>query len=248
MRFKFRDATIWKYSMIAISKIIEEASFKVTRDGVKLRAMDPSGVALVDFYIPSDAFYEYEISGDILIGVNMEEFARILRRAKRGDELLLEVLQDGRLGIHLEGKGSRRFILPSIDLSYQEVPEISFDETFRCKTLPKLFKDVVQELEPISDSAELYAPDGSDTLYLQARGEIAEAEVALSASSGALIEYESLGEARSKYTVGYLVDIVTASQVSEVMRIGFGVETPLHIIYELPQGGTLQFYVAPRTD
>ncbi|MEM2026059.1 MAG: DNA polymerase sliding clamp, partial [Desulfurococcaceae archaeon] len=173
---------------------------------------------------------------------------RILRRAKRGDELLLEILPDGRLGILLEGKGSRRFILPSIDLSYHEVPEISFEETFKCKTLPRLFKDVVRELEPISDSVEFYAPEESDTLYVHARGEIAEAEVALSASSGALIEYESTSEARSKYTVGYLVDIAAVSQVAEVLTIGFGVETPLHVAYELPQGGMLQFYVAPRTD
>lgn len=248
MRLRFREAVVWKYSMIAISKIVEEGSFKISKEGLRLRAMDPSGVALVDFYVPSNAFYEYEAPGEVVIGVNMEELAKMLRRAKKGDELILEFLQGGKLSLYLEGKGSRKFLLPSVELSYQEVPEISFEETFKCKLLPKIFKDVVKELEPISDAIELYSPANSDVLYIRAQSEIAEAEILLSASSGALIEYNSIDDARSKYTLEYLSDIVIASQAAEALGIGFGIETPLRLTYELPGGGTLQFYVAPRTD
>jgi proliferating cell nuclear antigen len=95
---------------------------------------------------------------------------------------------------------------------------------------------------------EFYSPAQSGVLYLKAQGDIAEAEVELSAASGALIEYESTGEAKSKYTVDYLVDLSAASQAAEVLSIGLGVETPLRVTYELPYGGKLEFYVAPRTD
>jgi len=248
LRLRFRDAVIWKYSIAAISKIVEEASFRIDSSGVKLRAMDPSGVALVDFFVPSTTFYEFDVSGEVVVGINMEDMAKILRRAKKGDELVMEVLHGGKIGLYFEGRGSRKFTLPSIELTYQEVPEISFEETFKCKILPKLFKDVVKELEPISDAIELHAPDNSDTLYVRAQSEIAEAEVVLTASSGALIEYESSGEAKSKYTIDYLSDIVIASQVAETLSLGLGLETPLRLTYELPGGGMLQFYVAPRTD
>lgn len=234
--------------MVAISKIIEEAVLKIDEDGVRLRAMDPSGVALVDFYIPSNAFYEYQVSGETTIGLNMEEFARILRRARKGDELLLDIPAPGRVEIGFEGKGSRRFIIPTIELSYQELPEISFEESFRCRLLPKLFKDIIKELEGISDTVELYGPAGESSLIIRAESELAEAEVVLSSSSGALLEYESSGEARSKYTIDYISDIVTASQAAETLSIGLGIETPLRLTYELPEGGRLQFYVAPRSD
>jgi proliferating cell nuclear antigen len=79
LKLRFRDAVVWKYSIVAISKIIEEANFKATSDGIKLRAMDPSAVVLVDFYIPSNAFYEYDISEDVVIGLNMEELAACTR-------------------------------------------------------------------------------------------------------------------------------------------------------------------------
>jgi len=68
----------------------------------------------------------------------------------------------------------------------------------------------------------------------------------LSGSSGALIEYESTGEARSKYTIEYLSDIAAASQASETLSLSLGVETPLKLVFDLPGGGLLLFYVAPQ--
>jgi proliferating cell nuclear antigen len=248
LRLSFREATTWKYAITAISKIIEEASFKLTQEGLRLRAMDPSAVVLVNFYIPREAFSTYEIEGEVSIGANMEELAKILRRARKGDELVLEPLPGGHLKVIFEGKGSRMFKIPGVELSIQEIPEISFEETFKCKLMPKMLGDVVKELKPISDSIEFYSPAESNVLYLKVQGEIAEAEIELSAASGALIEYESRGEARSKYTVDYLVDISAAAQAAEVLSIGFGVETPLRLTYELPYGGKLEFYVAPRAD
>jgi len=248
LKLSFREATIWKYAISAISKIIEEASFRITEEGLRLRAMDPSAVVLVDFYIPQQAFSVFEVEREMNIGTNMEELAKILRRARKGDELVLEPISGGHLRIVFEGRGSRSFKIPGIELSVQEIPEISFEETFKCKIMPKLFKDVIKELEPISDAVEFYSPINSGILYLKAQGEIAEAEIELSTASGALIEYESTGEARSKYTVDHLVDISAASQTAEVLSIGFGVETPLRLTYELPYGGKLEFYVAPRTD
>jgi proliferating cell nuclear antigen len=249
LKLSFREATIWKYAISAISKIIEEASFRITEEGFRLKAMDPSAVVLVDFYIPREAFSVFEVEREITIGANMEELAKILRRARKGDELVLEPIPGGHLKIVFEGKGSRSFRIPGIELSVQEIPEISFEETFKCKIMPKMFKDVIRELEPVSDSVEFYSPVNSGILYLRAQGEIAEAEIELSAASGALIEYESSGEARSKYTVEYLVDISAAAQAAaEVLSIGLGVETPLRLTYELPYGGKLEFYVAPRTD
>jgi proliferating cell nuclear antigen len=249
LKLSFREATIWKYAISAISKIIEEASFRITEEGLRLKAMDPSAVVLVDFYIPREAFSVFEVEREITIGANMEELAKILRRARKGDELVLEPIPGGHLKIVFEGKGFRSFRIPGIELSVQEIPEISFEETFKCRIMPKMFKDVIRELEPLSDSVEFHSPVNSGILYLRAQGEIAEAEIELSAASGALIEYESSGEARSKYTVEYLVDISAAAQAAaEISSIGLGVETPLRLTYELPYGGKLEFYVAPRTD
>jgi len=48
-RIKIADAKLWKNLIGAISTLIDEGSFNADRDGIKLRAMDPSHVAMIDF-------------------------------------------------------------------------------------------------------------------------------------------------------------------------------------------------------
>ncbi|MEM3926747.1 MAG: DNA polymerase sliding clamp [Desulfurococcaceae archaeon] len=247
MRIRFRDAIVWRYAFVAISKIIEEATLNFSPNGLKLRAMDPSAVALIDLAIPVESFTEFDIPGEVNIGLNMEEFAKVLKRARKGDELVLEI-GERKISVIFEGKGIRRFTIPSIETTLQEIPEISFEVAFRGKILPKVFKDVVRELEPISDVIEFHVPGDGDKLIIRASSEIGNAELELSTSSGSLLECEILGEASSKYTLDYLIDISTASQVSEFLLMEFGNETPIRLVYELPNGGKLEFYVAPRTD
>ena len=46
---KMADAKVLKDMMGAISILVDEATFDLTPEGIKLRAMDPSRVAMVDF-------------------------------------------------------------------------------------------------------------------------------------------------------------------------------------------------------
>ena len=43
------DTRSWKNSIDAIAALIDEGTLQIDTDGIKLRAMDPSQVALVDF-------------------------------------------------------------------------------------------------------------------------------------------------------------------------------------------------------
>ncbi len=52
------DARLWKNLLAAISTLIEEADFNATPEGIKLRSMDPSHVAMVDFEWQKTAFEE----------------------------------------------------------------------------------------------------------------------------------------------------------------------------------------------
>ncbi|MEM1643200.1 MAG: hypothetical protein QXS70_02230 [Desulfurococcaceae archaeon] len=57
----FSDARVWKYAIASISNIIEEASFIINSEGLKLRSLDPSKVVLVDYTIPHTGFEEFEV-------------------------------------------------------------------------------------------------------------------------------------------------------------------------------------------
>ena len=50
------DARLFRNLIGAISSLIEEADFNATPEGIKLRSMDPSHIAMVDFEWPKAAF------------------------------------------------------------------------------------------------------------------------------------------------------------------------------------------------
>ncbi len=248
VKILFFDARVWRYSINAVSKIIEEAAFRVTEEGFRLKAIDASRVVLVDFNMPSSSFDEFSVEGEEVIGVNLEDLAKILRRATKEDRLELSTMEGGRLVVAFLGKGTRKFIVPSIETLAEQLPELKIPFKTRVKMLSTVFRDLVKDLEPIGDAIEFIADPDRKVLIARSSGDLAEAEIELSEETGALLEFESEEESRAMYTVDYLSDIVGAAQAANEVVFEFGTAIPCKIEYILPQEGRLTFYVAPRTE
>ena len=59
-KIKVADAKLLRDMISAISILVDEATFNLVAEGMKLRAMDPSRVAMVDFEWPKTVFDEYQ--------------------------------------------------------------------------------------------------------------------------------------------------------------------------------------------
>ncbi len=249
MKLRFKDARTWRYTMSAIGKIIDEAAFKVTQEGLRMRAIDPSRIVLVDFSLPKDSLDEFSFEKEETIGVNMNDLVKILRRALKNDELELETLEGDRLAIVFIGRGRRTFVIPSLETLAEEVPELKIPFKIHVKMVPTIFRDVVKELEPISDAIEFVAKRDEEKLIAKASSDLAEAEVELSIENGALIDFQAEEEeARAIYAVDFLSDTSSAAQAAEELDFYFATAVPCKIDYTLPMGGRLTFYVAPRVE
>ncbi len=248
MRLVFADARAWRYAINAISKIIEEAAFTINEKGLFLKAIDASRVVLVDYNIPSTSFDEFSVEKEEVVGVNLEDLAKILRRATKDDQLELETLEGGRLAIGFIGKWSRKFIIPSIETMAEQLPELKIPFTARVRMLSTVLRDLVKDLEPIGDSIEFTVKPDTKTFIARSSGDLAEAEIELSEETGALIEFSAGEEAKAIYSTDYLSDIVGAAQAANEVIFEFGNAIPCKIEFILPQEGRLVFYVAPRTE
>ncbi len=248
MRLVFFDARVWRYAISAVSKIIEEAAFVINENGFRLKAIDASRVVLVDFTLPSTSFEEFEVEKEEVIGVNLEDLAKILRRATKEDKLELKSLEGGRLSVSFLGKGRRTFIIPSIETMAEQLPELNIKFTAKAKMMSTIFRDTVKDLEPIGDAIEFIAKPDENKVIARSSGDLAEAEIELTEEAGSLIEFSAEEEARSIYSTDYLSDIVSAAQAANEVVFEFGTAIPCKIEFLLPQEGRLIFYVAPRTE
>ena len=128
MKLVLADPTYLKDSISVISELVNEARFKITKDGIEMIAMDPGNVAMVVYKLLSSAFTEFEVPKDTELGINLANLKQVLRRAKANDILTLEIGDDGKLQIQLKGNTTRTFSLPIIDLEdkEQKVPNLTF--------------------------------------------------------------------------------------------------------------------------
>jgi len=122
-RIKVADAKILKDMITAISTIVDEATYTVSSDGLKLRSMDPSRVAMVDFEWPKFFFDEYVCSETMRFCINVSELLKILRRTRRGESVEISLDEtSGKLQMKIKGNYVRTFSIPTLEPVEEEVP------------------------------------------------------------------------------------------------------------------------------
>src|SRR5512136_3325662 len=122
-KLKMADAKLLKDMITSISILVDEATFKIEPDGMKLRAMDPSRVAMIDFEWPKTIFEEYICTEPTKMCINISELLKLLKRASKDESVELSLDEKtGRLQIGIAGKYSRNFTMPTLEASEEEVP------------------------------------------------------------------------------------------------------------------------------
>lgn len=246
MRFVFSDAREWRYIIESIAALIEEATMIVTPDGIRLRALDPSRVAMVDLEIPSTAFEEFSCDGEVRIGINFDDMKKILKRCKKDDKVEYEAA-GGKLRIKIIGKATRSFTLPLIDVGAETLPTPRVVFTARVKLLSDAIEEAIRDAEVIADAVKFEARE--EAFIMKALSDKGDLEVRFGAESGSLIEYEVQEPAVASYSLEYLGDIVKKSaKISDLVTIEFATNKPAALTFEIPLGGRLAYYLAPRME
>ncbi|NJE25230.1 DNA polymerase sliding clamp [Thermococcus sp. MV5] len=228
------------------SNLIDEAAFKVTEEGISMRAMDPSRVVLIDLNLPADIFSKYDIDGEETVGVNMDHFKKILKRGKGKEILVLKKGEENFLEIILEGTAKRTFRLPLIEVEELELelPELPF--TARAMVLGEVLKEAVKDASLVSDSIKFLAKENE--FVMKAEGETQEVEIKLTLEDEGLLDLNVEEETKSAYGVSYLADMVKGIGKADEVVLKFGNEMPLQMDYPIRDEGRLTFLLAPRVE
>jgi len=246
-RAKFSDARTWKRIVDAISVLVDEAIFRANENSMRVRAMDPSHVAMVDIYLPAGIFDEYACSGEVAIGLNLDEMGKVMRRAGTNDELEL-VLDEAAssLRVHLKGATTRTFRLSLLDIGGEEPPTPSIKFNVEAKMLSDALVQALKDAELFSDHVRVSAtPDG---VQIAASGDTSGVEVKIDKGSEALLELSVAESSRAIYALSYLSDMIKAASVSETITLSFSTDMPLKLEFRVLGEGKVTYWLAPRIE
>ncbi|WP_297503508.1 DNA polymerase sliding clamp [Thermococcus sp.] len=228
------------------SNLIDEAAFKITEEGIGMRAMDPSRVVLIDLNLPEGIFSKYEVEEEETIGINMDHFKKVLKRGKGKDTLILKKGDENFLEITFEGTAKRTFKLPLIEVEELELelPELPF--TAKVVVLGEVLKEAVKDASLVSDAMKFIATENE--FIMKAEGETNEVEIKLTLEDEGLLDLDVEEETKSAYGISYLADMLKGIGKADEVTVRFGNEMPLQMEYLIRDEGKLVFLLAPRVE
>ena len=219
-----------------ISDIVTEVRIKFLEDGMSIVAVDPANIAMIIFKIPKESFSKYEFGREVL-GVNLEDLKRILKRASPSSKIQFEE-EDNQLKISISDKVKRDFVLSLIDVESEDKKEISLEFSGKVTMDCGSFSQVVEDCAILADSCAFIVAENS--FIIEGKGSLNSARAQFSSD-----EVSIEGKGRSKYSLEYLMKFIKAGKLSEKVTISFSENSPLRLDFAGEKMG-MGFVLAPR--
>ncbi len=239
---KLDNAKYWRDCISAIGSLVDEGLFNITKDGITLKAMDPSSISMVSFSMPSKSFSKFTIDKNSSIGVNLENLGKILSRT-RDDEALVMKDSEGKLSLEFVGPSSRRrYKLQMIDVkkSVEKEPNVVFDANVEISGDP--LKDILKDASLISSYIAFKA--SKDQFTTSAHGDSGELEELHNKDGAVMKKVDASKNAEAVYNLEFLENMVKSCPSGNSIQIAMKSNEPLKLSYSIGDS-ELVYYLAP---
>lgn len=239
---KIDNARYWKSCVDAIVSLVEEGTFNITKEGISLRALDPSVISMVMFSIPNKAFSKYEVDKPTSVGLDMANFAKMLSSARIEEQLVMKD-SGNKLAIEFIGpQGKRRFKLPMLDIKKdpEKEPKVNFESTLdiRGDTLKEILKDTNFLSENVGFRTD------KNSFMVVAKGDGGELEEEYTGNTESIRKLEVTKASSATFKLDYLQRIISACPQDSAVTISFKTEEPMRVDYKIGDA-SVSYYLAP---
>ncbi len=247
MKIIVEEAPFLKFAIDSVVSLVEEGVFEVKKEGISLKAMDPSQISMVSFHMPKSAFLTYEITDERNLGLDIAQFSNILSRGKKGEKAELS-LEDGRLVVcFYSGKSKKTFSIPLLDIGSTVHKEPKIEYKNYVKIHAEAFRESLKDAKLVSSHVKLIIlPEGFVIDVKGDNGRVRD-EFRKGGAEVSDISVSTSEGAKATFPLQYLEDIVKAASSVTPISIYLETDKPLKIEYEI-NGAKAVYYLAPRIE
>jgi proliferating cell nuclear antigen len=239
---KIDDARYWKSCVEAIGSLIDEGAFSITKEGISLKAMDPSGISMVSFFIPNKAFSKYEVEKESSIGLNLDNLNKVLSSTGGSEQLVMKD-SNNRFLLEFIGQNSkRRYRLPMIEVRKEpeKEPKIEFESSIELKS--DSFKEMLKHANLMSSYIGFKVE--KNMLSVMAKGDTGELEEEYVVNGDMVKKIETGKASSATFNQDYLSKIVGAAPADSTVTIRLKTDEPMKVDYKIGDASVL-YYLAP---
>ena len=232
-----------------VGSLVDEAKLNISEEGLQIKAVDPSHVAMIEANLIKSAFDSYEAK-NMEMGIDVDKFKNVLTVA--GKDEMIDLEMDDKLNRLVVNIGNLTRAMPLLDTSGMPDPKVpSLD-------LPSTVNVVVNEIsqglkasKTVSDHIALTT--NKETFRLVCEGDNLNS-VDLSLGKEQLEKLDSVNEVTSLFSLEYFALMVNSLPADRILHINLGTDLPVKIGADLAVDdmtgaqGNVKFLLAPRID
>ena len=232
-----------------VGSLVDEAKLNISEEGLQIKAVDPSHVAMIEANLVKSAFDSYEAKS-MEMGLDIDKFKNVLTVASKDDMVELEM--DDKLNRLVVNIGNLTRAMPLLDTSGMPDPKVpSLD-------LPASVSVVVGEIgqglkasKSVSDHIALSTTKDSFRLVCEGDNQNS---VDVSLGKDQLEKLDSAEDATSLFSLEYFALMVNSLPSDRILHINLGSDLPVKVDADLAVDdmtgaqGNVKFLLAPRID
>ncbi len=249
MELSFKDAKFFKQCVDAVASLVDEGSFEITKEGIHLRSLDPSQIAMVDFKLPKGhAFTTFDVEESRTLSLNLLDLSKVLARSKGAEKLHItfDEKEGNRLQLEFAGDAKRSFKLPLLDLRETAMPK---EPKVQLETTVKLraghFKEMLKDVVLVSSHLQMEADDHN--FQIEAHGDSGDLKIENSSKTMKDLEINAPSATKAMYPAEYLEKMSRSAVDQEPLHIEFGTNKPIKVHYKISDA-QFSFFLAPRVE
>ena len=225
----------------AVSIIVGEGKFRVSQNGISMKSVDPTHVAMVDLELDRSAFETFEVT-DLELGVDIEKLKNVLKLASPSDVVTLYLDEEtNRLVLNMGNLVRSMSMLDTRHMTDPKIPDMELPASVVMDG--EELDRGIRAAENISD--HVIISTDSESFELQAEGDTD--AVDLKIPRDLLLDLKCDKEVKSIFALSYFSNMIRAAKASKVVKIGLGVDYPVKIEFDIADGkGHVLYLLAPR--
>jgi len=218
----------------SVSVLVSESRMKFGENGIRASAINGTGAAMVVAEIPKEAFEEYSMDKEVVVGIDVEKLSRVMKSCSGNVEMAV----DGELKISTKDFSySVSVIDPSVLRAEPKGTDLKFTAEFSLKAGD--LRNAVSTVSKIS--GDIVIRTDSSGVHIEAKGDVDRISISF--------PVQDLPEARSMYDAEYIKNFFKAARPEDTVTVQMGTKYPAKFSIKLHGGKVLVDYLlAPKIE
>ena len=251
-QFTLENVKVLKKIVETLSAIIDETTFYINEDKFTVKAMDPSKICLLQLEIDKEDFDEFECATPAKVSLNLDDLDKIMKRASSDDSItILHEAESNKIKIKMlrtEQERTRSFSLNLLDIDIEDISFgnlLNISYTSSWKTDPDFLMEALKDAEIYSEIIHIKAKENTGLTYTSS-GQIGEMKYEIGLDE--FIETNIESKETGSYSIIFLKAILKIAPITETLKVSLKTDHPIKMVFNLLEGGKLNYFLAPRVD